>query len=150
MKQSAIFWPLTVQVLLTLVVTIRMYHARIAELRSRRIRPQELATSRGAASLENVAAADNFRNLFELPVLFLCGLPHSLHHQRGDAAAAHPGVGFCRFPYRSQFYPHDLQSRHASFSRICPEHAEHLFNVGGVRDSPVARRLTLHAAFQPG
>jgi len=75
MKQSAIFWPLTVQVLLTLVVTIRMYYARVAELRSRRIRPQELATSRGAASLENVAAADNFRNLFELPVLFFAVCP---------------------------------------------------------------------------
>jgi hypothetical protein len=75
MKQSAIFWPMTAQVLLTLVVAIRMYHARIAELRSRRIRPQELATSRGAASLENVAAADNFRNLFELPVLFFAVCP---------------------------------------------------------------------------
>jgi hypothetical protein len=75
MKQSAIFWPMTVQVLLTLVVAVRMYHARIAELRSRRIRPQELATSRGAASLENVAAADNFRNLFELPVLFFAICP---------------------------------------------------------------------------
>jgi hypothetical protein len=75
MKQSAIFWPMTVQVLLTLVVAVRMYHARIAELRNRRIRPQELATSRGAASLENVAAADNFRNLFELPVLFFAICP---------------------------------------------------------------------------
>lgn len=75
MKQSAIFWPMTAQVLLTLVVAIRMYQARIAELRSRRIRPQELATSRGAASLENVAAADNFRNLFELPVLFFAICP---------------------------------------------------------------------------
>lgn len=75
MKQSAIFWPLTVQVLLTLVVALRMYYARVAELRSRRIRPQELATSRGAASLENVAAADNFRNLFELPVLFFAVCP---------------------------------------------------------------------------
>jgi hypothetical protein len=75
MKQSAIFWPMTVQVLLTLVVAVRMYQTRIGELRSRRIRPQQLATSRGAASLENVAAADNFRNLFELPVLFFAVCP---------------------------------------------------------------------------
>ena len=75
MKQSAIFWPMSMQVLLTLVVAVRMYQVRIAELRSRRIRPQELATSRGAASLENVAAADNFRNLFELPVLFFAVCP---------------------------------------------------------------------------
>lgn len=66
---------MTVQVLLTLVVAVRMYQARIAELRSKRIRPQQLATSRGAASLENVAAADNFRNLFELPVLFFALCP---------------------------------------------------------------------------
>ena len=77
MKQSAIFWPMTVQVLLTLVVAVRMYQTRIAELYRRRIRPQELATSRSAlaASLENVAAADNFRNLFELPVLFFAVCP---------------------------------------------------------------------------
>ena len=75
MKQGVIFWPVITQVLLTLAVAVRMYHARIGELRSRRIRPQELATSRGAASLENVAAADNFRNLFELPVLFFAICP---------------------------------------------------------------------------
>src|SRR5215469_10985869 len=77
MKQSAIFWPMTAQVLLILVVAVRMYQTRIAELYSRRIRPQELATSRSAlaAALENVAAADNFRNLFELPVLFFAVCP---------------------------------------------------------------------------
>ena len=75
MKQSAIFWPLIVQVVLTLVVALRMYVVRIAELRSRRIKPQQLATSRGAASLETVAAADNFRNLFEIPVLFFAICP---------------------------------------------------------------------------
>ena len=75
MKQSTIFWPMTVQVLLTLAVAVRMYQARITELRRRRIRPQELATSRGAAALENVAASDNFRNLFELPVLFFAICP---------------------------------------------------------------------------
>ena len=68
---------MTVQVLLTLVVAVRMYQTRIAELYSRRIRPQELATSRSAlaASLQNVAAADNYRNLFELPVLFFALCP---------------------------------------------------------------------------
>jgi len=77
MNQSAIFWPMTVQVLLTLVVAVRMYHTRVAELYSRRISPQELATSRSAlaASLQNVAAADNFRNLFEFPVLFFAICP---------------------------------------------------------------------------
>jgi len=75
MKQSDIFWPMIAQVLLTLVVAVRMYYVRIAELRSKRISPQALATSREATSLENVAAADNFRNLFEVPVLFFAVCP---------------------------------------------------------------------------
>jgi hypothetical protein len=66
-----IFWPVIVQVFLTLAVAVRMYVVRVAEIRTRRVNPQSLATSSGAAThLDNIAAADNFRNLFELPVLF--------------------------------------------------------------------------------
>ena len=69
--RNAIFWPLIAQVLLVAVVATRMYVIRIGEMRARRIRPQAMATSRTAAeALQNVAAADNFRNLFEVPVLF--------------------------------------------------------------------------------
>ena len=76
MKSTAIFWPVIVQVALTLVVAMRMYVVRVAEMRSRRVPPQSLATSReAAAQLHNVAAADNFRNLFELPVLFFAICP---------------------------------------------------------------------------
>lgn len=64
------------QVLLTLIVAVRMYFDRIAEMRARRVNPQALATSHEAAArLEHVAAADNFRNLFELPVLFFAICP---------------------------------------------------------------------------
>jgi hypothetical protein len=66
-----IFWPLIAQVALVAVVAARMYAARIGEIRARRIDPQALATTRqGADVLQDVAAADNFRNLFEVPVLF--------------------------------------------------------------------------------
>jgi hypothetical protein len=76
MKPVGIFWPVIAQVFLTLVVAARMYVVRIGEIRARRVDPQSLATSRGAAAqLENVAAADNFRNLFELPVLFYAICP---------------------------------------------------------------------------
>jgi len=76
MKPVAIFWPLIGQVSLTLLVAMRMYVVRITEIRTRRVNPQSLATSREAAAcLENVAAADNFRNLFELPVLFFAICP---------------------------------------------------------------------------
>jgi hypothetical protein len=75
-KPSAIFWPAIVQVALTLMVAVRMYLDRVTEMRARRVNPQALATSREAAArLENVAAADNFRNLFELPVLFFAICP---------------------------------------------------------------------------
>ena len=58
-------------VLLTLAVALRMLAVRIAEMRTRRIHPQSTATSlQMAARLQNVQAADNFRNLFEVPVLF--------------------------------------------------------------------------------
>ena len=74
--RNAIFWPVIAQVLLVLAVSVRMYLVRVGEMRERRIRPQAIATSQtAAAALHNVAAADNFRNLFEAPVLFfvVCG-----------------------------------------------------------------------------
>jgi hypothetical protein len=55
----------------TALVWIKLYADRLAEMRARRISPQSVATPRAAADqLENTNAADNFRNLFEVPVLF--------------------------------------------------------------------------------
>lgn len=66
-----ILWPLFAMVALTAVVWTRMYAVRLSEIRSREIDPQALATRRSASHLlENTAAADNFGNLFEVPVLF--------------------------------------------------------------------------------
>ena len=62
--------PVFALVLLTFAVAVRMLLARIGELKRRRIRLQSLATSKGLNELECVAIADNFRNLFEMPVLF--------------------------------------------------------------------------------
>lgn len=68
---SNIFWPMIALVAVTTVVWFRMGFVRIGEMRTRRIHPQKVATSRGAAGVyEDVATADNFRNLFEVPVLF--------------------------------------------------------------------------------
>lgn len=68
---EAILWPLVAQVALVAAVWVRMYVQRLTEMRRRRIAPQSLRTSgRAAKVLEDVAAADNFRNLFEVPVLF--------------------------------------------------------------------------------
>ena len=74
--QYAILLPPTALALLTGLVFIKLYRDRIAEIRTRRIHPQQLATARAAhETLQNVAASDHFRNLFEVPVLFyaLCG-----------------------------------------------------------------------------
>jgi len=58
-------------VLLTFIVGIRMLYSRVQEMRQKRLHPQKVATAKlMAANLENVQAADNFRNLFETPVLF--------------------------------------------------------------------------------
>ena len=74
--QYSILLPPTALALLTGAVFIKLYRDRIAEIRARRIHPQQLATAKAAhETLQNVAASDNFRNLFEVPVLFyaLCG-----------------------------------------------------------------------------
>jgi hypothetical protein len=69
--RATIFWPVVALAALTFAVAVRMFVIRVGEMRSRRIHPQAVATSREAATqFQDVAAADNFRNLFELPVLF--------------------------------------------------------------------------------
>ncbi len=71
MQSHAILLPMLAMVAVTFAVMIRMFTARIAEMRLRRIHPQAMATSgQRRERLENTAAADNFANLFELPVLF--------------------------------------------------------------------------------
>lgn len=71
MSQTAIFYPVLAMVALTFVVQFQMYRRRVREVRSRGIKLREMATRREAAiSLQDSAAADNYSNLFELPVLF--------------------------------------------------------------------------------
>ena len=63
--------------LLVAIVAVRMLLARIAEMKANRVHPQAVATSRQMAEkLHKTQAADNYRNLFEMPVLFyaLCAL----------------------------------------------------------------------------
>jgi hypothetical protein len=70
MVGTAMLAPAFAMVGLTYAVWIRLYVTRIGEMKRRRIHPQSIALSGQAASrLEDTRAADNFRNLFELPVL---------------------------------------------------------------------------------
>jgi len=64
--------PLLAQVALTFIVMITMYRTRIAEMKSRRIDPQQINSRARSKELlkDSAPGADNFSNLFELPVLF--------------------------------------------------------------------------------
>lgn len=65
------FWPALAMVALTFAVWLRMFFMRVAQMKRERIHPQTVATSAQAGlKLTDSRAADNFRNLFELPVLF--------------------------------------------------------------------------------
>lgn len=58
-------------VVLVVLVGVRLLYCRVSELRTKRIHPQATAQSAQMAALtEDSRAADNFRNLFEIPVLF--------------------------------------------------------------------------------
>lgn len=68
---TAMIMPMAAMVALTFFVWLRLYVERIGEMRERRIHPGKLATSAAAAGvLQRTQSADNFRNLFEVPVLF--------------------------------------------------------------------------------
>jgi hypothetical protein len=70
-----IWWPAVAMASLTFAVTLRMFRVRIAQIKREHIRLQSIATSAQAATkLTDSAPADNFRNLFELPVLFYLAL----------------------------------------------------------------------------
>ena len=73
-------------VLLAFLVGARLLYTRVQEMRRKRIHPQAVATSvKMTARLENIQPADNFRNLFEVPVLFfaLAAVALAISHTPG-------------------------------------------------------------------
>lgn len=75
MDTRPIFLPALAMVALTFAVWVRMYVVRIGQMRRERIHPQSIAMSAQVAQrLSDTRASDNFRNLFELPVLFYAAL----------------------------------------------------------------------------
>ncbi len=59
------------------IVLLRLLLVRVSEMKARRLGMQDVSTSlKVGGKLSNVQAADNFRNLFEMPVLFyaLCAV----------------------------------------------------------------------------
>jgi hypothetical protein len=72
---KAIWWPAAAMAFLTFAVAIRMFRMRIGQIKREKIRLSTIATSSAAAErLTDSRGADNYRNLFELPVLFYLAL----------------------------------------------------------------------------
>jgi len=71
MVDAEILKPAFAMVGLTFVVYLRMYWVRLWQIHRERIPAQDVASSAESARLlTDTRASDNFRNLFELPVLF--------------------------------------------------------------------------------
>ena len=74
MIDIAVLKPAFALVALTFIIWLRLYQTRLGEMNAKRIHPQKVALSKDMNLLEDTRAADNFRNLFELPVLFYLAL----------------------------------------------------------------------------
>jgi hypothetical protein len=73
MKQDAIFSPFFASIFLTFLVWVYMYVRRIGFITSIKIRSQDLTVPNTLAQISpaNVSnPSDNFKNLFEIPVIF--------------------------------------------------------------------------------
>jgi hypothetical protein len=72
---SGVFLPALAVVALTLAVTVRMFLERVRQIRAERIPFREIPSgSQMATRFADTRAADNYRNLFEAPVLFYLAL----------------------------------------------------------------------------
>ena len=63
-------YPVLAMVLLTFIVWLRMYHVRISEVRRGDLKIEELTPFNRQLPPRFITSGDNFRNLFEMPVLF--------------------------------------------------------------------------------
>jgi hypothetical protein len=71
MTQTDILLPIAAMMLLIIFVAARMLRDRMREMRERRIHPDRVSSSSQMnALLLNTRASDNYKNLFEMPVLF--------------------------------------------------------------------------------
>ncbi|MCU0754356.1 MAG: MAPEG family protein [Xanthomonadales bacterium] len=93
LQPSPILLPLFAMVSLSLLVWLALFFERLTQMRALHIHPQQVADSKSMnARIPRMQASDNFRNLFELPVLFyvLC-LTHAL---LGSAAPLDLGLAW--------------------------------------------------------
>ena len=81
---NQLIWPLFAMALLSSLVWLRLFQTRIDEMKRRQIHPQLAALSAQTGQFEDTRAADNFRNLFELPVLFYVAILLAIHTNLGS------------------------------------------------------------------
>lgn len=92
---TAILWPAVAMAGLTFLVWGRLYHLRLGEMARKRIHAQALASAADSVRLlADTRASDNFRNLFELPVLFYAGVLLAAQLGVSDAASLALAWGF--------------------------------------------------------
>ncbi len=100
MSQTAVLGPFFAMIFLTLLVWVYMYIRRIRFIASNRISPKDLTVPGALARLsppEVANPSDNFKNLFEIPVLFYALALYLFITNQVDAAyvgAAWVFVGF--------------------------------------------------------
>ena len=71
MNQTAIFYPIAAMMGLVAIVTALMLKERVAEMKAKRIHPNKVPSSTQMSQvLQNTRAADNYKNLAEMPILF--------------------------------------------------------------------------------
>lgn len=82
--QTAILYPLLALVALTFLVAFWMGALRIGAMRRREVKPAYFKLNTGEIPERPAQAANNFRNLFELPVLFYALVALLLVTERTD------------------------------------------------------------------
>ena len=100
MPQTAIFGPVFATMLLTFVVWAYMYVRRIRFITANRLDPKQLALPGVLAQLSPPAVAnpsDNFKNLFEIPVLFYALAAYLFATSQVDAVYVTAGWVFAGF-----------------------------------------------------
>lgn len=119
--QSPMLWPVFALVLLTLLVWLRLYQTRLAEMKARRIPPQAVASSAQMAALQDTRAADNFRNLFELPVLFYTAMLLAIASQSQSMALLVLAWAFVLLRYLHSYI-------HCTYNRVKDRFSAYLFS----------------------
>ena len=100
MPQTAIFGPFFATIALTVVVWVYMYVRRIRFITASKLTPAEMAIPGRLAELSPPAVSnpsDNFKNLFEIPVLFYALALYLYATSQVDAVYVYAGWTFVAF-----------------------------------------------------